>query len=164
MAVGHGHGRVGRPRVTVPDQHTSHAWGTALLRIWLSILFVMHGYLSAAVLGPEAIAGYTTRMGFPAPTGVALGWYLIAAHLAGGALLVVGLWTRAAALVNVPVMAAAVFLLHLPQGFFMKGAGGYEFSLTVLVATLAVMLLGPGALSVDHAIANRRTAMTMEIP
>jgi uncharacterized membrane protein YphA (DoxX/SURF4 family) len=72
-------------------------------------------------------------------------------------------------------MAAAVFLLHLPQGFFMNGiildaasgraiAGGYEFTLTVLVATLAVMLLGAGALSVDHALAARRIALTMEIP
>ena len=148
-------------------QHTMHAWGTALLRIWLGIVFLMHGYLGAVLLGPEAIAGYTTRMGFPASAGVGLGWYLIAAHLVGGALLVIGLWTRAAALVNVPVMASAVFLLHLPQGFFMNGiivdaaagraiAGGYEFTLTVLVATLAMMLLGPGALSVDHAIANRR--------
>lgn len=156
------------------DQHTKHAWGTALLRIWLGIVFVMHGYLGAAVLGPEAIAGYTTRMGFPPTAGLALGWYLIAAHLVGGALLVIGLWTRAAALVNVPVMASAVFLLHLPQGFFMNGiivdaaagraiAGGYEFTLTVLVATLAVMLLGPGAFSVDHAIANRRLDASMGI-
>ena len=156
----------------MPAQHSRHAWGAALLRIWLGILFVMHGYLGAAVLGPETIAGYTTRMGFPAPAGIALGWYLIGAHLVGGALLVIGLWTRAAALVNVPVMASAVFLLHLPQGFFMNGivldaaagraiAGGYEFTLTVLVATLAVMLLGPGALSVDHAIANRRLDVSM---
>ena len=158
----------------MPDQRARHAWGTALLRIWLGILFVMHGYLGAAVLGPEAIAAYTTRMGFPAPAGVALAWYLIGAHLVGGALLVIGLWTRAAALVNVPVMASAVFLLHVPQGFFMTGiivdaaagralAGGYEFTLTVLVATLAVMLLGPGALSVDHALA-RRGERKMEIP
>jgi putative oxidoreductase len=148
----------------VPDQHTAHAWGTALLRVWLGVLFVMHGYLGAAVLGPDAIAGYTTRMGFPASAGIALGWYLIAAHLLGGALLVIGLWTRAAALANVPVMASAVFLLHLPQGFFMSGAGGYEFTLTVLVATLAVMLLGPGALSVDHAIADYRHHVSMGMP
>jgi len=148
----------------MPDQHAPHAWGTALLRIWLGILFVMHGYLGAAVLGPDAIAGYTTRMGFPAASGIALAWYLIAAHLAGGALLVIGLWTRVAALVNVPVMASAVFLLHLPEGFFMSGAGGYEFALTVLVATLAVMLLGPGALSVDHALADHRHDVSMGIP
>lgn len=157
------------------DQPTRHAWGTALLRVWLGVLFVMHGYLVLAVLGPEAIAGSTTRMGFPASAGLPLAWYLIAAHTVGGALLVIGLWTRAAALANVPVMAAAVFLLHTPEGFFMHGiildaaagraiAGGYEFALTVLVATLAVMLLGAGALSLDHAIAERRTALTMEIP
>ena len=157
------------------DQHTRHAWGTALLRIWLGIVFVMHGYLGAFVLGPEAIAGYTTRMGFPASVGAALGWYLMGAHLVGGVLLIIGLWTRAAALVNVPVMAAAVFLLHLPQGFFMRGiildaaagraiAGGYEFALTVLVATLAVMLLGPGALSVDHALSDRRLDVSMRMP
>jgi putative oxidoreductase len=155
---------VGRARLIVADPHTMHAWGTALLRIWLGILFVMHGYLGAVLLGPEAIAGYTTRMGFPASAGVGLSWYLIAAHLVGGVLLVIGLWTRTAALVNVPVMASAVFLLHLPQGFFMSGAGGYEFTLTVLVATLAVMLLGPGALSVDHAIANRRLDVSRGLP
>jgi putative oxidoreductase len=159
----------------VADQPTRHAWGTALLRVWLGVLFVMHGYLGLAVLGPETIAGYTTRMGFPASAGPALAWYLIAAHTVGGALLVIGLWTRVAALANLPIMAAAVFLLHMPQGFFMNGiivdaaagravAGGYEFTLTVLVATLAVMLLGAGALSLDHAIAERRTALTMEIP
>ena len=158
----------------MPDQHARHAWGTALLRIWLGILFVIHGYLAAAVLGLETIAGYTTRMGFPATAGIALAWYLIGAHLVGGVLLVIGLWTRAAALVNVPVMASAVFLLHLPQGFFMNGiivdaaagraiAGGYEFTLTVLVATLAVMLLGPGKLSVDHALTNRRLDASMGI-
>ena len=146
------------------DQHARHAWGTALLRVWLGILFVMHGYLAAAVIGLEAIGGYTTRMGFPTSAAVALAWYLIAAHLVGGALLAIGLWTRAAALANVPVMASAVFLLHLPQGFFMTRAGGYEFTLTVLIATLAVMLLGPGALSVDHAISNRRRSVSMGMP
>jgi uncharacterized membrane protein YphA (DoxX/SURF4 family) len=75
----------------------------------------------------------------------------------------------------VPVMASAVFLLHVPQGFFMTGiildaaagraiAGGYEFTLTVLVATLAVILLGPGALSVDHAISDRRLDVSMRMP
>lgn len=155
---------MGRARIIIPEHHGRHAWGTALLRVWLGVLFITHGYLGVAVLGPEAIAGYTTRMGYPAAAGVALGWYLIAAHLVGGTLLVIGLWTRAAALVNGPVIASAVFLLHLQEGFFMSGAGGYEFTLTVLVGTLALMLLGPGALSVDHAIAERRTALTMEIP
>jgi putative oxidoreductase len=114
----------------------------------------MHGYLALALLGPATVAGYITRMGYPATLGSVLAWYLIVAHLAGGVLIIIGLWTRWAALANVPPMVSAVVLLHLPQGFFMKPlgpttVGGYEFSLTVLVATLALVFLGSGAASVD---------------
>jgi putative oxidoreductase len=88
----------------------------------------------------------------------ALAWYLIVVHLAGGVLIIIGLWTRWAALANVPPLASAVFLLHLNQGFFMKAlqvapgryvAGGYEFSLTILVATIALVFLGSGTASID---------------
>jgi putative oxidoreductase len=133
--------------------------GIVLLRITLGVIFVMHGYLGAVVIGPTEIAGYTTRMGYPPGFGPALAWYLILAHLAGGLMLILGLFTRLAALAQVPIMASATFLHHLPQGFFMKGivvagggaiAGGYEYSLLVLVATIAIALLGGGALALGR--------------
>jgi len=54
-------------------------------------------------------------------------------------------------------MAGAVFLVHFKQGFFMtwivvdaaRGraiAGGYEYSLFLLIATVAVLFLGSGPL------------------
>jgi putative oxidoreductase len=130
-------------------------WGTLLLRLNIGAVYVMHGYLALMILGPEAVAGYIGRMGYPAALAQALAWYLVAAHLVGGILLILGLWTRWAALANVPPMASAVFLLHLKQGFFMTpvsptAVGGFEFSLTVLVATLALVFLGSGALSVER--------------
>jgi len=133
-------------------------WGVLLLRVALGVIFVMHGYLGLVVIGPAGIAGYTIRLGFPPGLAALLAWYHIAAHLAGGGLLVLGLWTRWAALAQVPSMASATFLLHWKQGFFMKGlvlgsgqavAGGYEFPLLVLVATIALIFLGGGALAVD---------------
>lgn len=136
------------------------AWGITLLRLVVGAVFVMHGYLAVSVLGPQAVAGFVTRMGFPPALGTTLAWYLIAAHLLGGVLIILGLWTRWAALANVPPMASAVVLLHLPQGFFMKViegpagrpfVGGYELALTVLAAALALVLLGSGAASVDGA-------------
>ena len=136
----------------------TQAWGTTLLRLIVGTVLVMHGYLALALLGPQTVAGYITRMGYPSSLGTILAWYLIVVHLAGGGLIVIGLWTRWAALVNIPPLASAVFLLHLNQGFFMKAievapgrhvAGGYEFSLTVLVATIALVMLGSGAASVD---------------
>jgi putative oxidoreductase len=130
-------------------------WGTLLLRLDIGVVYVMHGYLALMVLGPQAVAGYITRMGYPPSLAQALAWYLVVAHLVGGILIILGLWTRWAALANVPPMASAVFLLHFRQGFFMTpvsptAVGGFEFSLTVLVATIALVLLGSGALSVER--------------
>jgi len=141
-------------------------YGIALVRIVLGVIFVMHGYLGLAIIGPAGVAQYAIRTGVPADVAPVVAWYMIVAHLAGGALLIIGLWTVLAALVQVPIMAAAVFLIHLPQGFFMRGivtdaaagraiAGGYEFTLLVLAATLAVALTGPGALSVDDTRRHR---------
>ena len=36
--------------------------GLALLRVTLGVIFLMHGYLGFDI-GPDGIAGYTTRMG-----------------------------------------------------------------------------------------------------
>jgi uncharacterized membrane protein YphA (DoxX/SURF4 family) len=101
-----------------------------------------------------------TRMGFPERAATGLAWYLIVAHVVGGLLLLVGAWTRLAALAQLPIVLAALLLYHFEQGFFMKGvivdaaggravAGGYEYVMLVVISTLAVLLLGPGALSFE---------------
>jgi putative oxidoreductase len=135
------------------------ALGLLVLRVTLGVIFVMHGYFGAAVVGLAGLAGYTTRMGYPASLGPLLAWYLIVVHVAGGILLIVGLWTRWAALAQVPIMASALFLHHVKQGFFTKVivvdpargtsiAGGYEFPLLVLAATVTLVLAGGGAFAV----------------
>ncbi|MGH7308910.1 MAG: DoxX family protein [Candidatus Rokuibacteriota bacterium] len=138
--------------------YAAPAWGLSLLRVVLGVIFVMHGYYAFAVLGPARAADLIVRLGNPPAMGTPLAWYLILAHIVGGALLIIGLWTLVAALAQIPIMAAAVFLLHAPQGFFMRATmstdgrpavAGYEFSLLVLAATLTIVLAGPGAPSVD---------------
>jgi putative oxidoreductase len=134
---------------------SSHGLGLAVLRVTLGVIFAMHGYLGLSVIGPAGIAGYTTRMGYPAALGPALAWYLILAHSIGGILLVLGLFTRWAAAAQLPIMASAFFLHHLRQGFFLTGivvdpaqgraiAGGYEYTLLVLAATVTLVLAGGG--------------------
>jgi putative oxidoreductase len=71
---------------------------------------------------------------------------VIVAHGLGGILLILGLMVRWAALANVPVMAGALWFVHLQQGFFIFGAkNGYEYVLLLLGATIAQALLGAGA-------------------
>jgi putative oxidoreductase len=144
--------------------YTAPAWGLAILRVVLGLTFIVHGYYAFSVLGPTRTADIIMRLGNPPGVAMPLAWYLIVVHVVGGLMLVVGLWTLAAALAQVPIMAAAVFLMHASQGFLMKvtqtpdgrtTVGGYEFSLLVLAATLTIVLAGPGAPSVD-AVRNQR--------
>lgn len=131
-------------------------FGATVLRVVLGVIFVLHGYLGLFVLEADGAAAFITVMGLPA--GKLLAWYLILAHVVGGLMMIVGLWTRWAALANIPVMLVVMLLFHIDQGFFMKAvvadaaAGkarvvGIEYPLLVLAATLSLVLLGGGALA-----------------
>jgi putative oxidoreductase len=131
-------------------------YGATVLRLILGVIYLMHGYYALAVLGPSGSMAFVERLGLPLP--FLGGWYLIAAHLVGGATLVIGLWTRWAALANAVVMLGALVFVHLNQGFFIKAllvdgkpqAAGYEYVLTLVGAAIAQALLGSGALAVTR--------------
>jgi putative oxidoreductase len=121
------------------------SYGATILRIALGVIFIMHAYLALFVYGIRGTIEFQRSLGLPVPeVGV---WYVIVAHGLGGALILVGAFTRWAALANLPIMAGAFFLVHLKQGFFMGREGGYEYVLLVLAANLALVFLGPGALA-----------------
>ena len=119
-------------------------YGALLLRLILGIVYVMHAYLALVVFGPAGMIDYQLKNGVPFPE-IAT-WYLILAHGLGGAFLVLGIYTRWAALANVPAMLGAILFVHLKSGFWAH-KGGYEYVLVLLVATLAVAMIGGGALS-----------------
>lgn len=120
------------------------AYGALVLRVSLGVIFIAHAYLALVVMGPAKAIDYQRAMHIPLPEiGV---WYLILAHGLGGVLLILGVLVRWAALANVPIMAGALWFVHLPQGFFIFGAkNGYEYVLFLLGATVAQALLGAGA-------------------
>ena len=140
------------------------AWGVLVLRIVLGVILVMHGSMVFSTYTPRGAASLVTRIGYPPWSALILAWYLIVVHVVGGALIVVGFWTRLAAVLNLPIMASAVLLMHLSQGFFMRGVVsdgrtsvvGYEFSLLVLACTIAIALIGPGPFSIDGRRPARR--------
>ena len=119
------------------------SYGATVLRIVLGVVYIMHAYLAAFVFGPQGMVAYQTAKGIPFP-GIAT-WYLILALGLGGICLLLGVLVRWAALVNIPIMAGAIFFVHMKQGFFMGKDGGYEYALLVLGATIAQALLGAGA-------------------
>lgn len=90
------------------------------------------------------------------PSGIALSGialYVTAAHLVGGALLVVGLYARLAALVQLPILAGAVLLVHWQDGL-LSANQSLEFSALVLFLLALVAFFGGGRWSPD----DRRSA------
>jgi len=47
----------------------------------------------------------------------------------------------------------AILVVHLKNGFMKPG--GFEHPLTLLAACIALVMLGPGSLSLDGALAKR---------
>jgi putative oxidoreductase len=123
------------------------SYGALLLRLILGVVYVMHAYLALVVLRPSGMIAYQAKAGVPFPE-IAT-WYLILAHGLGGILLVLGIYTRWAALVNLPAMLGALVFVHLKKGFWAFD-GGYEYVLVLLVATLAAAMIGGGALSLKR--------------
>ena len=131
-------------------------YGATVLRLFLGVTFVMHAYLAFVIYTPAGAAAFNARMGIPLPEVAA--WFTILEHGLGGLMMILGLWTRWAALANLPVMLGALVFVHLSQGYFLKGvlvgsapqAAGYEYVLLIVGATLAQVLLGGGALAITR--------------
>ena len=127
------------------------SWGIAILRMVVGVVFLMHGYQKLFVWGFGGVAAFLTPLGIPAPSVMAVVLTLV--ELLGGVALVAGVLTRWAAMLLALDMLVAILAVHLKNGFFEPK--GYEFVLTLLAACVALGLAGPGAASVDGAIARR---------
>ncbi|MDB5291133.1 MAG: DoxX family protein [Phycisphaerales bacterium] len=123
-------------------------YGIMLLRLAIGVVFLMHGGQKWFVYGPGGTAAAFGKMGIPA-----IGAYTaMTAELVCGALLVIGLFTRFAAVPLIVVMLVALITVHGRNGFFLPT--GYEFVLSLLGGLLALLLAGPGTLAIDDVIAG----------
>ena len=126
----------------------------AILRLALGAVFIAHGGQKLFVYGLDGVTAGFTQMGAPLPSLTAP---LVAfTELLGGIALVIGLLTRVAAAGLAVTMLGAIFIAHLPNGFF--APNGIEFTLTLFAGALALVFTGAGHLSADHRFAHRRLA------
>lgn len=124
--------------------------GLLLLRIALGIVFVMHGWQKLVVYGVSGVAGGFAQMGFPFPMANAV--VITTVELVGGALLLAGAGTRIVAAMLAFAMLVATVTAHGAAGFFLPT--GYEFTLTLMLASLALTQTGAGRYSVDARVAR----------
>ncbi len=115
------------------------------LRVYLGTGLFFRGLVLLTTEGGLRQLVSTTEPGLGL-TGLSV--YVIAAHLVGGAFLAAGFYTRLAALVQVPVLGGAVFLVHWQDGL-LSADQSLEFSALVLFLLLLVCTFGSGRWSLD---------------
>lgn len=119
------------------------AYGITLLRVSLGIMWIAHALLKWFVFTLPGTAQFFASVGYPG----FLAYPVFAAELIGGTALVLGVYARQVSLVLVPVMLAAAWV-HVPNGWlFTSKGGGWEYPVFLAVASLALWLIGDGALS-----------------
>jgi putative oxidoreductase len=121
-------------------------WGIALLRVVTGIIFLMHGQQKLFEFGIGGVTGMMTGLGVPAPGLMAI--ILTLVEFVGGIALILGAFTRIAALLVTIDVLTAMFLVHLPNGFFAT-SGGIELVLLLATVAITLILTGPGALALD---------------
>ncbi|MCE4373278.1 DoxX family protein [Xanthomonas hortorum] len=124
------------------------AYGTALLRISLGALFLVHGLTKLLVFTPAGTAAYFQSLGLPG----ALGYLTIALELGLGLSLLLGIYARCVALLGVPLLLGTIVSVHGANGFgFSNPGGGWEYPALWAVLLIVQSLLGDGALALKPA-------------
>jgi putative oxidoreductase len=118
--------------------------GKLVLRAVLAILLLFHG-VSKLIGGVGFITGMLAKAGLPP----AVGYLVYIGEVVAPLLILLGIWTRAAALVVVVNMIVALLLVHTAQFFTMSQTGGWALELQgfYLASAIAVALLGAGRYS-----------------
>lgn len=117
-----------------------------VVRFCVGAVFLAHGWGKVAGQGVAEVAQGNRDLGIPFPE--LSGIFLAYGELIGGALLLVGLLTRAGAAVLIVNMIGALVFVHAPNGLMLDN-GGYEYVLVLAAVNLLVLAHGPGRFSVD---------------
>lgn len=130
-------------------------WGPSLARLALGVIFTAHG--------SQKLLGWFGGLGWPgtieAFKGMGMPSYLTAlvilTEFFGGLAVLLGLFTRLAALGITAVMVGAIATVHWQNGFFLNwfnepGKGhGIEMNLALIGLALTLACTGPGKMALE---------------
>ncbi len=114
-----------------------------VMRLALGAVMVAHGYQNLFLHLHEHVR-FVASLGIPAW----LGYVSSFAEFAGGLLVLVGLFTRAAAFALCIDLIVAIWKVNWHNG--LTGDHGYEFPLALATLAFALIFLGGGPIAMDH--------------
>src|SRR5215510_15897819 len=137
---------------------TSESWAMLPIRLSLGAIMFAHGAQKVfGVWGGGGLNAWINQAPPFAEMRPAWLWMGAAAlsEFIGGALVLIGLYTRIGAFFIACVMLVAIFGVHWASGFFIN-SGGFEFPLALLGMAMALLIFGGGTASIDSQLAGKK--------
>jgi putative oxidoreductase len=131
-------------------------WGLLIARIVLGVVFIAHGYQKLFTVGVDGISGFLASLGIPLPNFFA--WVLSLTEFFGGMAVLLGIFTRYAALGLAIAMVVSTLTAKANVGLIAPPTSmipGYELDLSLLALSLTLLLSGPGTLSLEKGLFQR---------
>ncbi len=127
-------------------------WGDAHHPRWIDFVRISLGLVIFAkgvsfIMDRDSIAALIERTHFQLSIWSAV-HYVVFAHIVGGIFIILGLRTRLAVALQIPILIGAVFFVNITRGF---GFLNSEFwlSLLVLILLFYFLVVGSGPMSLD---------------
>jgi putative oxidoreductase len=117
------------------DRH--HPQWLDVIRIGLGIFLCFKGYQFLSNMS-SMLNLMTTKMSFGSFTVVLMSNYIAFAHILGGLLLILGVLTRFACILQIPILLGAIFFINLSSDLYRPFS---ELALSILVFLLLVLFL-----------------------
>ncbi len=120
-----------------------------LIRVALGIVFIYHGW--SKIQDISGTMNFFASIGFSG----AFWTYLVAyVEFIGGIAMLLGVRVREVSVLFVATMTVAIYAVHFKNGFNVM-VGGYEYPLTLLLASLAMIFAGSGKYTVLQEVSHK---------
>jgi uncharacterized membrane protein YphA (DoxX/SURF4 family) len=123
-----------------------------LLRVSFGILLVFKGY--SFISHTQELEAIISTGSFKSGAKV-LAQYVTFSHFFGGAMIILGLLTRLAAVIQIPVMLGAIFFANTANGF-MNVDSQLGLCILILILLIFFVLEGGGAYSMDRYLKRKQ--------
>jgi putative oxidoreductase len=114
--------------------------GVSLLRIHFGIILLAHGWLKVYVFSIAGTVGYFSSIGLPP----IIAYSVIFGELVGGLALILGIQTRLAAALAVPIVFGAAVMNSGNGWLHSASGGGWEYAASLTVIAVCLVIMGSG--------------------
>ncbi len=101
------------------ESRSISAYANLTLRVVVGAVYLFQAYLALFAATPKGLAAHIEKLGFQAHTILAVG--VIATNGIGGAMLIIGVWTRLAGSLNAAVLLLGLLTVYVRQSVLLKG-------------------------------------------